>query len=77
MSDKSNPKAIVVPLVEDEYRAFVAVAGLAKLEPPELLWACVDSLMDSADDGDVLAGCHEAADQRFRGYILSGWAEEL
>ncbi|MCH6258977.1 hypothetical protein MLD52_20645 [Puniceicoccaceae bacterium K14] len=62
-------------LVEDERKVFLAIATFLGLEPHELLWACVDTIMNSTDDIDVLKGCCEAVECRYQGYVLPDWAE--
>ena len=56
-----------------EREAFLAAARKAELSPAEFLWACVESMMNSSDDEDVLRGCREAAHRRFREGKLSEW----
>ena len=60
-------------LAPEEREAFLATAKRSSLSPSEFLWACVESMMNSADDEYVLNGCREAAERRFKDGVLSAW----
>ncbi|MCH6256995.1 hypothetical protein MLD52_10580 [Puniceicoccaceae bacterium K14] len=63
-------------LSDGERDAFLTVVRKTGLSPTEFLWACLDTVMESSDDAAVLSGCYEAAEKRFQGYVLPGWARE-
>jgi len=69
-----DSRIAMLPLGVDEFKSLEAVAKRSGLELHEFLWACVESMMNNADDEDVLKGCREAAHRRFRAQVLPDWA---
>ena len=65
-ADRGADCRLEVLLSREECDAFISAANKARLSPAEFLWSCVDSMMNSADDEDVLRGCREAAERRFK-----------
>ncbi|MCH6256091.1 hypothetical protein MLD52_05990 [Puniceicoccaceae bacterium K14] len=74
MPDETNKLDCLSFLTDQERDVFLAVARSVALEPHCLLWACVDAMMVRACDLKLLQEYHEAAEKRFKGYILSDWA---
>ncbi len=63
-----------LPLKKGERDAFLAIANFAEMDPHEFFWSCLDTIMCHADDEDVLAGCREAAERRFRDDKMPEWS---
>jgi len=72
----NESRIAMLPLGVDEFKSLEAVAKRSGLELHEFLWACLDTIMSSSDDPDILQGCYDAANRRFRDGVIADWNVE-